>query len=126
MSIAGLNHLSLRIAPEALDETLAFYETSLGLVAGDRPPFQFPGAWLYPEGAAQALIHIIATGEESGPAATGRVDHIAFSVVDAAGTEARLKQAGVDYQVRKVPGGGPTQFFLNDPNGVRLELTVLS
>ena len=43
--IQGMNHFT--ILAEDRDATLAFYCGLLGLVDGPRPPFDFPGAWLY-------------------------------------------------------------------------------
>ena len=51
--IQGMNHFT--ILAEDRDATLAFYCGLLGLVDGPRPPFDFPGAWLYAPGGTQAV-----------------------------------------------------------------------
>ena len=75
-----------------IDRAREFYERALGLRAGDRPPLQFAGYWLY-AGRPRACTSPIATPtartrarsvSTSPPAAAGRgpVDHIAFSAGD--------------------------------------------
>ena len=41
-----------------LQKTVAFYERYVGLRTGDRPPFSFPGAWLY--AGDKAVLHLVA------------------------------------------------------------------
>ena len=48
MSVGKLDHYN--VSTRKLKETVQFYETVLGLNNGARPPFNFPGAWLYSEG----------------------------------------------------------------------------
>ena len=55
MSLSSLDHCSIRTVK--LRETREFYVNILGMVDGDRPDFQFPGAWLYVDGVA--VVHII-------------------------------------------------------------------
>jgi hypothetical protein len=53
---------------------------------------------------------------------TGVVDHVAFFATGLADTLARLKQHGVPCRERTVPLLGLHQVFLDDPNGVVVEL----
>ena len=48
MSVTAVNHFT--ILTDDLPATLAFYEEHLNLKPGARPPFTFPGAWLYADG----------------------------------------------------------------------------
>jgi catechol 2,3-dioxygenase-like lactoylglutathione lyase family enzyme len=48
MTVTAMNHFT--ILTDKLPETLAFYEAHLNLKPGARPPFTFPGAWLYADG----------------------------------------------------------------------------
>ena len=41
-----------------------------------------------------------------------------------ANVKARLSAHGVTYSVNDVPAAGLTQLFLNDPNGVKVEINV--
>ncbi len=56
----SLNHYSIRTVDLAACER--FYCGLLGLVVGPRPPFPFPGLWLYQGDTsvwANAAVHII-------------------------------------------------------------------
>jgi hypothetical protein len=56
------------------------------------------------------------------PAATAqRLDHMAFSAKDLPGTVATLKREGIEYALRRLPGGGIWQLFFNDPHGAKVE-----
>ncbi len=46
MTVLDLNHYSLAVAPEAIEETARFYTEVIGLRDGPRPNFAFPGRWL--------------------------------------------------------------------------------
>lgn len=102
-----------------LHRTVAFYEKYVGLRVGDRPPFSFPGAWLY--AGDKAVLHLVA---ESGREAQGggAIDHIAFNCEGLAATVDLLQRDGVKYDIRKVPGRPLQQVFVHDPDGVMLEL----
>ena len=45
MSVGVLDHYN--VSTRKLGETIQFYEDVLGFKNGPRPPFNFPGAWLY-------------------------------------------------------------------------------
>ena len=45
MSVGVLDHYN--VSTRKLKETVQFYEDVLGFKNGARPPFNFPGAWLY-------------------------------------------------------------------------------
>ena len=119
MRVTGMNHFT--ILTDDLDTTLAFYRDFLGLAPGPRPPFTFPGAWLYAEGGSDAILHVVA-GKPREALVTGVIDHMAFTATDLAGVKARLDAAGVPYDLRLLPGGGLWQLFCHCPNGARVEL----
>lgn len=119
MAVAGMNHFT--ILTDDLDETLAFYDEHLGLKPGARPPFAFPGAWLYPSGSGDAILHVIA-GIERKALVKGVIDHMAFSGRDLADTVAKLKARGVTHELRRLPGYGTWQLFFHDPNGAKVEI----
>ena len=91
MSIQEMNHFT--VLARDLDATKAFYIGLLGLADGPRPPFDFPGAWLYI--GDHAVLHIIAGRAVPDPPA-GVLDHMAFSASDLGGTVARLKEHRID------------------------------
>lgn len=120
MTITGMDHFT--VLTDDLNRTVTFYRELLGLEAGPRPAFPFPGAWLYRDGAA--LLHVIERG--SIPAGAGVLDHIAFRGVGLAAFVSRLEARGLAYELRRLPDGGPAagvwQIFFNDPNGARVEI----
>ncbi len=118
--IDGLDHFT--IATSDLQASRRFYVETLGLRDGERPAFDFLGAWLYC--GAAPVVHLVARG---GPAATtadatGAVDHVAFRARGLAAVVERLRERGVDYELRTVPGSGLRQVFVHDPDGVKIEL----
>lgn len=118
MSVLGLDHVTIRVSD--LTRSRRFYARALGLTEGARPPFKFPGAWLYAEGVAR--VHLVAGRPISG-LETGAFDHVAFQGRDLPGTLARLERLGIAATQRRVPGRGQHQVFLRDPDGIRIELT---
>jgi catechol 2,3-dioxygenase-like lactoylglutathione lyase family enzyme len=120
MGVGVLDHFNIRT--RKLADTVRFYEEILGLENGDRPNFAFPGAWMYSEGRPVVhLVDISPTAEPQKPD-SGVVHHVAFASRDFAGMKARLQSKGMPFDTRQVPGGDLWQIFVNDPNGVMIEL----
>jgi len=119
MAALAMNHFT--ILTDDLPATLAFYEEHLGLKPGPRPPFSFPGAWLYAEGGTEAILHIVA-GRSRDELVPGVIDHMAFTGRGLAEAVARLKARGIAYELRKLPAYGTWQLFFHDPNGAKVEL----
>ena len=117
MTIGGLDHITVNTGD--LDAALRFYVDVLGLRHGDRPAFDAPGAWLY--AGDRPIVHLVG-GRERPAATTGAFDHFAFQAADLAGVIARLKAADIAYELFAVPGLGRKQVFVEDPDGVRIEL----
>ncbi|AJG24081.1 VOC family protein [Cupriavidus basilensis] len=117
MAIAGMNHFTVLTA--ALEDSVAFYTKALGFETGERPPFSFPGAWLYAAGAP--IIHLVA--KDKLPASTaGVLDHMAFSATDLPGVANHLRQLDIPFNLGRQPGTGIWQLFMHDPNGAKIEL----
>jgi len=120
VSVGVLDHFNLRT--RKLAETVRFYENVLGLEKGPRPNFAFPGAWMYSEGKPVVhLVDISGTDEPQKPD-SGVVHHVAFISSGFDGMSQRLKSRGMPFEARQVPGGELWQIFVNDPNGVMIEL----
>ena len=120
LSVGVLDHFNIRTRD--LASTVRFYEDMLGLEKGPRPNFAFPGAWMYSEGKAVVhLVDIAATSEPQKPD-SGVVHHVAFASRGFEGMKQRLKSKGMQFEARQVPGGDLWQIFVNDPNGVMIEL----
>jgi hypothetical protein len=54
MSVGVLDHYN--VSTRKLNETVRFYEDVLGFMNGPRPPFDFPGAWMY--SAGHPVLHL--------------------------------------------------------------------
>jgi catechol 2,3-dioxygenase-like lactoylglutathione lyase family enzyme len=119
MAVSGMNHFT--ILTDNLGATLAFYGEHLEFSPGPRPPFTFPGAWLYAAGGSDPILHVIA-GRDRKELVKGVLDHMAFTARGLAGSVAKLKERGIGYELRKLPGYGTWQLFFNDPNGAKVEL----
>jgi len=137
MTNLSLNHFSIRSLE--IEKTTDFYSKLLGLTVGPRPEFPFPGVWLYngdDSSWANAVLHLIAIdkndpnglkkylGERdlSSLHGSGAVDHIAFFATGLEEKIELLKELKVSYRERTVPVIGLHQIFLDDPNGIVIEL----
>ena len=133
MLINSLDHCSIRTTK--LQETRQFFVDILGLEDGKRPDFPFPGAWLYTD--STAVIHLIGVdpddpsglqryvgGEISSEAlqGSGAFDHIVFRANDPSVLIERLKKTDYAYRERQVPNMNLFQIFVEDPNGITIEL----
>ncbi len=120
VTVGVLDHFNIRT--RKLADTVRFYEEILGLKQGDRPNFAFPGAWMYSEGKPVVhLVDISLTDEPQKPD-SGVVHHVAFVSRGFAAMQQHLQSRGVAFDSRQVPGGELWQIFVNDPNGVMIEL----
>lgn len=121
MTIVDLNHCNLLVPRAQLAALVAFYVDALGF---EYREFERDGrrlAWLYAQ--QRPLLHLTVTEEgAAAPGPTARIDHIAFSATDLAGTCARLGQLGLEHRVKPYPQMGFTQVVLHDPVGLKIEL----
>jgi len=126
MPATKLDHVNIRTRqPEA---TRDFFVDVVGLRDGERPPFNFNGYWLY--AGEQAVIHLTdardksanGTADGSGGAA---VDHVSFRMTGYSALRALLRDRNLPHATRVVPRNGDVQVFVDDPNGVTVELTFL-
>ena len=113
------NHIN--IETNKLDQTVDFYETVLNTKKGERPVFPFPGAWLY--SGDRPLIHIMESpNKENKNSNTSGLNHVAFDGQDLVGTLQRLEAGNVAYRKLKIPSTEDVQIFVQDPNGIVIEL----
>ena len=126
MPATKLDHVNIRTAqPEA---TRDFFVDVVGLRDGERPPFNFHGYWLY--AGEQAVVHLTDARDEGAHGlAAGRagaaIDHVSFRMTGYTKLRELLKQRGIPHEMRIVPRNGDVQVFVDDPNGVTVELTFL-
>lgn len=132
MALDLLAHYSIRTTK--LAETRDFYVDILGLSDGARPPFDFPGHWLYmgerdvvhlvgidPDDKA-GLVAYLGDRDLSALHGTGAIDHVAFFATDLPALMGRVTARGLTVRERSVPSLKLYQVFLEDPNGVTIEL----
>ena len=103
MSVAAMNHFT--VLSDDLEATRRFYCDLFGFKIGWRPPFQFPGWWLYAVGDDRPILHVIHQDPLPKERA-GVLDHMAFSAKDLPATVETLKREGIEYELRRLPGGG--------------------
>ncbi|WP_179400927.1 VOC family protein [Burkholderia guangdongensis] len=135
MPVSRLAHYSIRTLD--LEQSCRFYERVLGFKRGYRPPFDFPGAWLYMGGdeADYGTVHIIGVDpdnpdglaaylgdKDASETGTGTVDHIAFLATGVEAMWDRLRAERIEWRDRTVPSLGLHQVFVEDPSGVTIEL----
>lgn len=136
MAIQTLAHYSVRTT--RLEASRHFYVDVLGFREGFRPPFDFPGLWLYkgddeaqfgvvhiigidPD-APQGLVEYLGDKSEASLHGSAAIDHLAFLATDLPDMRRRLQQAGLAFRERTVPSIGLHQLFVEDPSGVTIEL----
>jgi catechol 2,3-dioxygenase-like lactoylglutathione lyase family enzyme len=120
MSVGVLDHYN--VSTRDLGATIRFYEDVLGLVNGPRPPFDFPGAWLYSEGHPVLHLNDISPTDTPQRPDSGVIDHIAFGSRGFEATKKHLTQKGIQFRVNEVPNSPRRQIFVRDPNNVLIEL----
>ncbi len=99
MPVAAMNHFT--VLSDDLEATRRFYCDLFGFKVGWRPPFQFPGWWLYADDDTP-ILHVIHS-KDLPPDRGGVLDHMAFSAKDLPATVATLKREGIDYSCGVCP-----------------------
>lgn len=111
-----LDHINLHA--DDLHAARDFLTTVLPLVQGFRPPFDFPGYWLYLDN--EPIIHM--QSRTGGAGGRGWVDHLAFASFDFETEKKRLGALGYPYVIGGIPGTGIRQLFVSGPEGLKIEL----
>lgn len=125
MPATGLNHYNIRAGQPLIGRVRDFYVEVIGLREGDRPPFNFPGHWLY--AGDSPVVHLVETpSQQTSAPPAGTLDHVAFTCTGIDEFEARLKARGVGYRKSDVPGTRVKQLFVQDPAGNGVELNFAS
>jgi len=135
MSLELLEHFTIRCRD--MEKTRDFYRDVLGLPVGARPPLGFDGYWLYcgdrpavhlvraddakALGTVVALLGKDLAMQAPGPR-SGALDHIAFRGTDHEAMMKKLEGLEVDYEHNVAVGGRLHQLFLQDPDGIVVEL----
>jgi len=140
MTLSSLDHCSIRTVK--LEETRDFYVDLLGMIDGERPDFDFPGNWLYVDG--RPVIHLVGVDPDNpsgliaylggdvdaekldGSGGSGAFDHVAFRAREPEKLMALLKARNIGFRERKVPDLDLFQIFIEDPNGITVELNYFT
>ncbi len=117
MQIGKLDHVNVRTSK--VEAMAAWYDRVLGMKSGKRPPFPFPGAWLY--AGDHPAVHLV--GVDAEPANDDpKVEHFAFSASGLRAFVERLKRDGEKHDIRVVPGFGIVQVNVWDPDGNHIHI----
>jgi catechol 2,3-dioxygenase-like lactoylglutathione lyase family enzyme len=116
--IRALDHVNIRTAD--LAATKAMFVDVLGLTEGWRPPFPFPGAWLY--AGEKDVVHLVAVDQPAAASDGSALDHFAFDITDYDDALKRVRATGLKVFETTVPGSSVKQIFVRDLNGVTIEL----
>ena len=122
MPLSDLHHVALKT--HDLPASEQFYVEVLGMEKVKRPDFDFPGAWLQ---MGQTMFHLMAGYAALGADAetyygSGAVDHLAIKAQGFDAMREKFETSGVKYRENNIADFGIWQLFLNDPDGVIIEL----
>lgn len=112
-----LDHVTIRTAD--LAAMAEYYQDVVGLRVGARPPFSFPGAWLYL--GKRAVVHLVEV-ETAPEKARAAIEHFAFRATGLAAFVQRLESHAVDYRLGTVPDLAIRQVHFHDPDGNHVEV----
>jgi catechol 2,3-dioxygenase-like lactoylglutathione lyase family enzyme len=119
--VSELNHVNIETTD--IDRSASFYTNVLGLVSGQRPNFDRPGYWMYMDNVP--IIHIISPLPDN-KLLTGSkhaaISHFALRIKDFEAMREHLTDLSIPYTETSVPNSNRRQFFINDPDGVVVEL----
>lgn len=129
MHIQRLDHFTIRT--ENWEQTAQFFAHVVGLQPGPRPAFRFPGHWMYAGG--QPVLHIVSVtpdnaeleaylGAKAIQPGSGAIDHVSLRAEGLAAMQQHLLACQVPFRERVIPAIGEHQLFLEEPNGITVEL----
>ncbi|MES9965441.1 MAG: hypothetical protein ABW116_18080 [Candidatus Sedimenticola sp. 20ELBAFRAG] len=111
------------IVSRDLDYVSDFFIRVLDLRVGPRPPFSFPGLWLYNESGA--AIHV--SGVPGEPAQEAAFGHIAFcSDRPASKLINDVHNFGIEPFTKQIPETSTYQIFAPFPGGLVVEINTQS
>jgi catechol 2,3-dioxygenase-like lactoylglutathione lyase family enzyme len=108
-----LHHVNIHTTN--VERLVDWYTRILDMPAGFRPPFPFPGAWLYM--GDQPVIHLVGVDELPDYKGMLKLEHFAFNATGVKDFLARLEREGVTYDGRQVQGVEGVQVNIRDPDG---------
>src|SRR3984893_18451427 len=120
ISAGVLDHYN--VSTRKLKETVEFYEDVLGFTNGPRPPFNFPGAWLYSAGHPVLHLNDISQTDRQQRPDSGVIVHVAFGSRGFEAMKQHLAKKGVQFRVNEVPNSTRPQILVTDTNNGLTEL----
>ncbi len=109
-----------------------FFTEVIGLKKGFRPPFVFPGYWIYsPKNKQEAIIHIF--GKEAKfnefslktNNSNDLLDHIAFVRDDYPIFIKHINKLKIDFNENFIPASNTKQVFLKGPENIIVEIDFI-
>jgi catechol 2,3-dioxygenase-like lactoylglutathione lyase family enzyme len=115
MQIQKFDHVNIRTS--RLDELIEWYTQVLGLKVGFRPPFSFPGAWLYL--GDTAYVHLVGRdgADPVGSEVELKLEHFAFRAKGAKAFEESLIERGEKYRKSEIEATNTVAINVWDPDG---------
>ncbi|MGN6487915.1 MAG: VOC family protein [Devosia sp.] len=112
-----LDHVNIHVVDGP--RMVRFLEQVLEAREGFRPPFDFPGHWVYLD--EQPVIHLTVV-ERSTDFPQGMTNHVAFGVYEFEAARARVEASGYPWQLAGIPGTPIGQIFVTGPEGLLVEI----
>lgn len=98
---------------------IAFLEKVLGAREGFRPPFPFPGHWLYLDDHPFIHLNQVQRDADFPP---GMINHFAFAFFDREVALKAIEAGGYRFEHDAIPHTDIGQIFVYGPEGIRIEL----
>ena len=124
------DHIALRCADT--ENVKLFFTEIIGLTVGYRPPFPFPGFWLYTDQNKNAVLHLFGgktryhenspTNEVLVPSGSNIVDHIALWSDDYKEIMSRIKKHNIYFYETTIPDSNIRQLFIQAPENLVVEI----
>jgi catechol 2,3-dioxygenase-like lactoylglutathione lyase family enzyme len=122
------DHLALRCTD--IEKVKSFFTEVLGLTVGYRPPFPFPGFWLYAD--KECILHIFGSrinfsedeleNHHFVSSERNNVDHIAFWSDAHKNILAKIEEKGINFSETTLPGANIRQVFIQAPENLIVEV----
>jgi catechol 2,3-dioxygenase-like lactoylglutathione lyase family enzyme len=112
-----LDHVNITVVDGP--RMVRFLEQVLEAEEGFRPPFGFPGHWVYVGG--HPVIHLTIV-DRAADFPEGIVNHVAFGVYEFEDARARVEASGYPWKLAGIPGTPIGQIFVTGPEGLLVEI----